>query len=244
MCPDSISAYNMLEKVARYDNDMEIMHPNRSKMIDIALEFIPFKHDKVFRVLELGAGTGFFTKKLLDLYPNTEIIAIDGAETMADIAKARLGSYTDQVDFKIGDFRNLESLVKLQKEGALVFSSFALHHLNKKVKQKVIAKAIEFLKPQGWFINADLIITESPEIEQRIQQIRIEGILHRAQGLDDRFLDFTSTRKFLDDLERKEGDQPITLPDDLQILENAGLARVTVLWQEYREVVYGGQKVK
>ncbi len=95
---------------------------------------------------------------------------------------------------------------------------------------------------QADFGDADLIIDKQPEVEDRIQQIRINGIVQRANGLDSRFQCFDSTQKFLCDLEINEGDQPLTLSEDLEILKDAGFINVALYWKEYREVVYGGQK--
>jgi hypothetical protein len=38
----SIKAYDIPERVASYDAEMELMHPNRSKMVAVALEVLPF----------------------------------------------------------------------------------------------------------------------------------------------------------------------------------------------------------
>lgn len=47
---------------------------------------------------------------------------------------------------------------------------------------------------------------------------------------------------FLDRLEANEGDQPLTLLEDLEILRSSGLRSASALWLEYRELVSGGQK--
>ncbi len=70
----------------------------------------------------------------------------------------------------------------------------------------------------------------------------MNGIVERAQGVDPRFGDHEATRRFLDELEANEGDQPLALKDDLQVLRDAGLRDVAVFWLEYREVVIGGWK--
>lgn len=41
MSPRSIDAYNSRKRVAAYDADMALMHLNRSKMVEIALEVLP-----------------------------------------------------------------------------------------------------------------------------------------------------------------------------------------------------------
>jgi hypothetical protein len=91
-------------------------------------------------------------------------------------------------------------------------------------------------------VNADLIVAGSPELESRLQEIRVAGIVERAGGSDNRFADSASTRQFLADLEKKEADQPLTLAEDLEVLRNSGLKNVSVFWLEYRELVSAGQK--
>jgi hypothetical protein len=75
---------------------------------------------------------------------------------------------------------------------------------------------VELLVPGGWFVNADLIVADSPELERRLQEIRVAGIVERAHGSDNRFADSASTRQFLADLEKKEADQPLTFAEDLR----------------------------
>lgn len=96
--------------------------------------------------------------------------------------------------------------------------------------------------PGGWFVNADLIVADSPELESRLQQIRIAGIVERAGGADSRFANSALTRQFPGDLELKEADQPLSLNEDLALLRTSGLKNVSAFWLEYRELVSGGYK--
>jgi len=98
------------------------------------------------------------------------------------------------------------------------------------------------LFPGGSFVNVDLIVADSPELESRLQEIRVAGIVKRAGGSDNRFADSVSTRRFLADLERREADQPLTLAEDVEVLRRSGLKNVSAFWLEYRELVSGGQK--
>ncbi|MFC1565046.1 class I SAM-dependent methyltransferase, partial [candidate division KSB1 bacterium] len=117
----SIRSYNSVERVKKYDADMEIMHPNRSKMIEIALEVLPFENSLGFSALELGTGTGYFTYEFMRKFPNVKIISIEGAESMIELARARLGNFTGNADFRIGDFRELDSLIKKTEKVSAVF---------------------------------------------------------------------------------------------------------------------------
>ena len=124
----------------------------------------------------------------------------------------------------------------------IVFSAYALHHLSRADKETVLGQVVELLVPGGWFVNADLIVADSPELESRLQEIRVAGIVERAGGSDKRFTDSASTRRFLADLEKNERDQPLTLAEDLDVLRRSGLKNVSAFWLEYRELASAGQK--
>ena len=242
MTERSIAAYDVSQRVKTYDADMELMHPNRSKMVQIALEVLPFPKTAALRAIDLGMGTGYFTERFLNNFPNSRVLGIDGAQAMIELAKARLTSLASRVQFVIGDFRKLQELAPDAGTIDVVFSAYALHHLSRPDKETVLRQVVELLVPGGWFVNADLIVSDSPELENRLQQIRIAGIVERAHGSDSRFVDSASTRRFLADLERKEADQPLTLAEDLELLRSSGLKNVSTFWLEYRELVNGGQK--
>lgn len=236
----SIQAYDIPERVAKYDSDMDLMHPNRHKMAEIVLDLLPFPPSHAFTALDLGVGTGFFSKAVLSTFPQCRVIAVDGAVSMVEMARARLGSLAGRVDFRIGDFRFLNTLLSPDESGELVYSAYALHHLTANEKGSLIRDTLKFLNPGGWFLNADLVVAADAGIESRIQEIRVRGIVERGGDRDNRFASTHSTRTFLDDLEARDNDKPLTLSNDLEVLKEAGLENASVFWTEYREAVTGG----
>jgi ubiquinone/menaquinone biosynthesis C-methylase UbiE len=108
---------------------------------------------------------------------------------MIELAKARLKSSKSRVEFVIGDFRTLHELAADIGYGRYRVSAYALHHLSRVDKETVLRQVVELLVPGGWFINADLIVADSPNWRVRLQQIRIAGIVERAGGADSRFAD-------------------------------------------------------
>jgi ubiquinone/menaquinone biosynthesis C-methylase UbiE len=238
---ESVKAYDIAERVATYDRDMAIMHPLRSKMIDVALEVLPFAPSDQLQALDLGAGTGFFTTRFLERFPRAQVLAIDGAAVMVELCKQRLGVHATQVEFVIADFRGLKGQAPAESLN-VVISAFALHHLSASEKKDLIAEALRWLKPGGWFVNADLVVAQNSLVERRIQELRVSGVVTRSPVGDARFSTRESTRAFLDNLEAVERDQPLTLVEDLRIAREAGLSSVEVFWKEYREAVWGGPK--
>ncbi len=242
MKTDSIKEYSLEDRINNYDADMDKMHPNRSKMISIALDFLPYKSKSTLKAIDLGTGTGIFSESFIKKFYNSKILAIDGSVKMIDLARARLGNLLKSVDFEIIDFKKFKLEKSCLNYFDVAISSYALHHLTKKEKSVLLRKIWKVLKPGGWFINADLIIAQSDVIENRIQDIRTYGIVKRSNGTDYRFKSIESTRNFLNELELNEGDNPLTISEDLKIIEEVGFNEIGTLWQEYREVVYCGKK--
>jgi ubiquinone/menaquinone biosynthesis C-methylase UbiE len=242
MSHEAISAYDLPRRAALYDANMAIMHPNREKMVDVALEVLPFDRNAALTALDLGAGTGYLARRFLEAFPRARLLAVDGSEEMFRLAQVRLGALAERVRMIVGDFRQLTSLVAGVAGPDVVFSSFALHHLDAKDKRELLRQSHRLLPPGGWFLNADLIVAADPRIEQRLQEIRVAGIVQRAAGRDPRFIDAATTRAYLDQLEAEDCDQPLTLAEDLELARQAGFSDVEVFWREYREVVYGGTR--
>ena len=231
----SIESYNLPERIKTYDADMDIMHPNRVKMADILLDFLPGDSEDSLRALDLGTGSGYLVDRFLRRFTAGRATGVDSSKPMLELAQARLGELSPRMSCCEGDCRQLTSLVEGPFD--VVFTAYALHHLDAEAKTDVVAQSLSLLKPGGWFFNADLVVAQEPAIEARIQELRVRGIVERADGRDQRFASTATTRAYLDKLEAEDGDQPLTLHDELAVLSAAGGVEVALLWVEHREAV-------
>jgi ubiquinone/menaquinone biosynthesis C-methylase UbiE len=142
---------------------MDIMHPLRWKMIEIALEVLPFHRTRSLRALDLGVGTGVFSKRFLEKYPNSKVVAVDGAAPMLELAKSRLGGLSQRVEWVLSDFQAMPTTVTKPETFDVVISSYALHHLNAQKKLAVLKSAVQAINPAGWFLNAEVLWKEFRE---------------------------------------------------------------------------------
>ncbi len=240
---DSLKAYDVPERVRTYDIDMDVMHPLRHKMIEIILDIVPFAQEAALKVMDLGAGTGIFSARVLEKFPNAKLTAIDGAEAMIDIAADRLGPMAGRLNWIIADFRQLPAETLVADSYDFVVSSYALHHLNAGEKLALLKQVVGALKPGGWFLNADIVVAEDEAIERRLQQLRVTGVMSRASASDKRFASVESTRAYLSQMQIAENDQPQTAATDLKIIRDAGLPTAEIFWKELNEVVTGGPRL-
>lgn len=245
MTDKSTEAYDVPERVAAYERAMDVMHPNRHRMARVGVGFPPFPEDAALRILDIGSGTGFFVGEWLRAYPRARAVALDGAAAMTAVASERLGPAAERVDFRIGDFRELSSLTRDAGPYDVVITMYALHHLDSTEKLAVVKDAMSMMKPGAWFVNADIIVGETPELEARNQELRVSGIVARAATAPEdypEYADANTARAALDAMESKEGDQPLKLSEDLAILKAAGLTNVAAIWLEHRESVTTSQR--
>ena len=108
--------------------------------------------------------------------------------------------------------------------------------------EMLVGDAVQEITEYAQKINADLIVGATPFIESRIQELRVEGIVERAAGAMPEYRDAEITRASLDAMEAAEGDQPLPLAVDLDVLRAAGLEDVAVAWLHHREAVTVGRK--
>src|ERR1039458_4129730 len=86
----SVQAYGTSARVAAYDGDMDLMHPNRHKMVEVMIAVLAASTPDPQLVIDLGTGAGFLLDRLLRHFPNCRAVAIDGSQQMLSTAKSRL----------------------------------------------------------------------------------------------------------------------------------------------------------
>jgi len=108
-----------------------------------------FKNEP-FTFLDAGAGTGRWTIKILEEYPNSKGIMIDLSADMLNVAKEKLNilNYTDRVKIINGDL----DTIKINEEEVDI--SFSFHNVLGFVEdaEKVIAKMTKAAKIGGYIV--------------------------------------------------------------------------------------------
>ena len=239
---DTAYAFNNNDIIATYDLDMDVWHPNRKHMALIACEILLFDSSENIRILDLGVGTGYLTHKIVEKFSNATVVAIDAAEMMIDKAKIRLKDKLGQITFKTTTFQELPDKVKDVAELDAVVSAFALHHLQREEKLKLFQYIHSVLKPGGWFVNCDIFNAIDPANEALYRRLLYKGTQERSRSLkhEEKSLDYIASE--YTSKEKRDGDHPLSITEETQLLTEAGFRMVDCFWKEYREAVYGGTK--
>jgi len=182
-----------------------------------ALELAP---RPVARVLDLGAGTGLLSERVLAAHPAAELVLLDGAPAMLDAARTRLG---ERVSYVVGD---LAEPLPAGPWDAVV-SALAIHHLPDAGKASLFARVREALAPGGIFVNAEQVAGPTPWLDE-LYRTRHEQA-SRALG--------TTDAEWADSLERQVHDRCATVEQHLDWLREAGFGDADCLFKDHRFAV-------
>ncbi|KLL10654.1 MULTISPECIES: trans-aconitate 2-methyltransferase [Protofrankia] len=106
-------------------------------------------------VLDLGAGTGETSRRVLAAHPTAALVALDESPAMLDRARPRL----PHADLRVG---RLEDPLPAGPFN-LVISALAVHHLDAAGKADLFRRVAAALTPGGRFVLADVILPDDPQ---------------------------------------------------------------------------------
>jgi tRNA (cmo5U34)-methyltransferase len=212
-----------------YDDWMRKALPNYEDIFKTALELIHFAPAMPMDVLDLGAGTGLFSKHVFEKYPNARFLLYDLADQMIEVAKDRFRSDPKQFEFHIGDYRTL----RIEHEYDLVISSLSIHHLADKDKRKLFRSVFDILRKPGIFINIDQIRGETAFLRDLYWNHWLSQV-QRAESSEDRIQESISRRT--------KYDRDSLLKDQLQWLTEAGFMNVDCIYKNFFVGVFFAMK--
>ena len=211
-----------------YDDTRRQLIPCFDDFYGTAVSLLPAAREPGIEVLDLGAGTGLLSARILAHAPNAHVVLVDLSEHMLAQARVRFAEVGTQVEFRLSNFA-VEPF--LGSYDAIV-SALAIHHLPATEKRKLFLKAYNHLKPKGIFINADQVLGPSAGIEAQYRRHWLTQV--QAAGV--------SAATLAAALERMQEDQMSTLVEQLAWLEEAGFQEVNCWYKNYSFVVYSGTK--
>lgn len=111
---------------------------------------------KVGVILELGAGSGETTRRLLDAHPGARVVGLDASPDMLEAARSLLAGRPVELHE-----RRLEDRLPAVPYD-LVASVLALRHLDAPGKAELVARVAAVLRPGGRLVLADVVVPDDP----------------------------------------------------------------------------------
>lgn len=178
------------------------------------------------RVLDLGAGTGLLSERLLSRATPASLTLLDCSAAMLARAAGRLAAHEPRL--VVADFS-----APLPDGGYdAIVSALAIHHLDDADKRDLFRRIHAALAPGGVFVNAEQIQGADAA----------EQALFEAMHLDTARSLGSSEAEIAEAVERMKIDRCTTLDAQIGWLAEAGFARVGGYFHWFRFAVYAGWK--
>jgi len=145
---------------------------------------------KVLKILELGSGTGYLTERLLTMFPQAELTAVDLAPEMLAMIEQCVGR--GRVDLVCDDLETMQ----LDQKYDLIISSATFQWLNEPAL--VMKKFIQALSPQGILAVATFGVETFTELHQAYQKAGLKLGYSKLQPPGQKFFSLTEWRSVLE----------------------------------------------
>lgn len=225
----NVEIKKQFDRVSRqYDAQRHTLVPCFDDFYAVAVENLNFPTTSSPRILDLGAGTGLLSQKILELYPKAQLTLVDLSEKMLDIARLRFEGLPN-VTIKQADFTTFE--MEINSYDAIV-SSLAIHHLTDDNKRLLYNRIHPALKPDGLFVNAEQILADNDFMQNLYHKQWCNKIEHST----------LSRQEINASYERIKLDKRATISAQLNWLKDAGFSQTDCLYKYYYFAVLWAMK--
>jgi tRNA (cmo5U34)-methyltransferase len=211
-----------------YDHAIRTFIPSYDRMLGTIVDWLDGHVPPGGLVVDLGAGTGSLSAAILDALPDVRVQLVDVDPNMLEVAGVRCEAHASRIELRRARFED-----ELPRCRAVV-ATLALHHVAGRNEKRDLYRAIlAALEPGGLVVVGDLLVhQEGPERGRMLHawyaHMERHGI--SAEQADEHFAQWA------------EEDTYFSLPEELELIADAGFPRPECFWRDGGLAVYGAFK--
>jgi SAM-dependent methyltransferase len=168
-------------RASAYEDESTYAKGDREGDWCVARDLLEYRTPVFSRFLELGCGTGFFSKRILDTFPACSGVLIDGSTQMLEKARLALVEASDRAQLRESRFEDLP-WQEFEGQFDVVFSSFALHHLTDADKWEAFDGIFGALRARGRFVYVDHVRGDDDEESALLEYLACKDIQRRLKA--------------------------------------------------------------
>ena len=206
---------------SQYTASRSRLVPGLDAFYGVAVDALALIRPAPRRILDLGAGTGLLSARVIEAFPDADLELLDASEPMLAEARGRLGASVTAV--------HVQDMADALPDGPFdaVVSALAIHHLPDVDKRVLVGRVHDVLRPGGGFVNAEQVAAPSPELDEVYTARWLADC--RALGASDSELQGARERMRLDRCRDVES--------QLAWLRDAGFSAVDCFYKAWRFAV-------
>ncbi len=208
------------EHASTYETQRRRLIPSYDAFYGTAVGALALARRPLRRILDLGAGTGIFSRAVHAAHPEAELTLLDGSPAMLAEARTALG---DNATYVSGD------LADAPPPGPwdAIVSALAIHHLDDPGKRALFARCHHELAPGAMFVNAEQVSGPTALFDDVYASWHEREAIARGASADE----------WAAACERMRLDRWASVEHQLAWLRDAGFADADCLFKEHRFAV-------
>ncbi|MBI4668937.1 MAG: class I SAM-dependent methyltransferase [Elusimicrobia bacterium] len=230
-------------KALEYNQFIEMATMGHGRTLDALCAMMDRPAGEDLRILELGAGTGLLTKRLLERFSSALVVGIDGSREMLELALNKLALSAGRFKAVCSSFEEYPWHDEPEASYDFIVSAFSLHHLDHAAYPGLFSGLFRALKPDGELIVADYVLSSHRRWQNRYEEIWVETRMKQTNDALGLSLTKEQVRLENETRKRSEGDNPAPLESLLRRLSEAGFAEAECFWKHFCYAVYGARKM-
>ncbi len=203
-----------------YRDNADVFIVERRRMLAILQSFYIhlIRDGSPKTMLDLGCGDGIITAAIAHADPTVSATLLDGSSDMLEKSRKRLCGLKS-VRYICASFQQILRNDTVGGTFDFIVSSLAIHHLPLDDKKALFKYAYDHLKPDGYFINVDVVLAPSERLDRWYLSLWRDWIDERTRTLGLHGEQFESV---IDGYKDNKDNQPDTLNDQLEALRAVG----------------------
>ena len=257
--------WHSADYVRQWVADNESRAEERRRQFDLVADYVPHPDNAALNILDLGAGWGPVTHRLLTRFPEAHSTLLDFSEEMFAEGRTNLAEFGDRVAYVVADLSKPGGVQKAREAAhapfdAVVSASFT-HNLHDDTRlQELYRELRAVLAPGGCFLNLDNLGSTSPIVQSAWQRGRVEQLRRRRLAETGQAISAQEAASMLEAERRRrfgvggqQGGQPQaggdttprrsslqrSVQQHLNWLTDAGFDAVDCFWRDNQRVLIG-----
>ncbi len=145
----------------------------RRPLLQRVAELIPHDESAAIHALDVGAGYGALSERVLARFPRATLVCQDFSDPMFAHARERLAEHAERVSFAKSDLLDTSWTRDLDGPFDAVVSAIAIHNVRFPERIRAIYSEIaELVAPGGCFLNCDLVFGPPATLEVQLDWLR------------------------------------------------------------------------
>ncbi|TGQ52581.1 class I SAM-dependent methyltransferase [Mesorhizobium sp. M1C.F.Ca.ET.193.01.1.1] len=217
--------------------------PERERQIDMIADLIPAAPGGL--LVELCPGEGLLSRALLERFPDSRVLALDGSQRMLERTQTTCCDHATRLTTSVFELAD-RGWRSFSEPPQAIVSSLAIHHLDGRQKQMLFADLAAALRPGGVLVVADIVRPPSAAGLGIAARQWDEAVRSRSLAIDGDLAAFAEFNRlgwnYFRNPDGEPIDKPSSLAEQLAWLSEAGFTEVDCIWLFAGHAIFSGRK--